>query len=90
MNYLKNTLYKKPKSRMLKTAGQKAILLYQRLTINKLPTCRYMPSCSEYAYEALDMHGILRGGWYSTKRLCRCHPWGGHGYDPVPERKTQC
>tara|TARA_Y100000996_G_scaffold149140_1_gene114857 strand:+ start:156 stop:428 length:273 start_codon:yes stop_codon:yes gene_type:complete len=90
MNYLKNTLYKKPKSKMLKTAGQKAILLYQRLTINKLPTCRYMPSCSEYAYEALDMHGILRGGWYSTKRLCRCHPWGGHGYDPVPERKSQC
>tara|TARA_B100001778_G_C18558027_1_gene616396 strand:+ start:760 stop:1032 length:273 start_codon:yes stop_codon:yes gene_type:complete len=90
MNYLKNTLYKKPKSKMLKTAGQKAILLYQRLTINKLPTCRYMPSCSEYAYEALDMHGILRGGWYSTKRLCRCHPWGGHGYDPVPERKAQC
>ena len=90
MNYLKNTLYKKPKSKILKTAGQKAILLYQRLTINKLPTCRYMPSCSEYAYEALDMHGILRGGWYSTKRLCRCHPWGGHGYDPVPERKAQC
>ena len=90
MNYLKNTLYKKPKSKILKTAGQKAILLYQRLTINKLPTCRYMPSCSEYAYEALDMHGILRGGWYSTKRLCRCHPRGGPGCGPVPERKAQC
>tara|TARA_X000000368_G_scaffold380264_1_gene335965 strand:+ start:299 stop:571 length:273 start_codon:yes stop_codon:yes gene_type:complete len=90
MNYLKNTLYKKPTNNILKTAGQKAIILYQRLTVNKLPTCRYMPSCSEYAYEALGMHGILRGGWYSTKRLCRCHPWGGHGYDPVPERKAQC
>ena len=86
MNYQK----KRSTNNLLKVAGQRAILLYQRLTVNKLPSCRYMPSCSEYAYEAIDMHGILKGGWYSTKRLCRCHPWGGYGYDPVPERKAQC
>ena len=86
MNYQK----KRSTNNLLKVAGQRAILLYQRLTVNKLPSCRYMPSCSEYAYEAIDMHGILKGGWYSTKRICRCHPWGGYGYDPVPERKVQC
>src|SRR5690606_6145476 len=48
------------------------------------PTCRYQPSCSEYAIEALQKHGAIKGGWIAAKRLMRCHPWGGHGYDPVP------
>ena len=48
------------------------------------PTCRFVPSCSAYAITALRRYGALRGGWLATKRLCRCHPFGGSGYDPVP------
>ncbi len=46
--------------------------------------CRYTPSCSEYAREALQKHGLAKGGWISLKRIARCAPWCGHGYDPVP------
>lgn len=56
------------------------------------PRCRYLPTCSEYAQEALEKHGVLKGGWLAVKRVCRCHPvaWlgGGSGYDPVPECKV--
>ena len=48
------------------------------------PTCRYVPSCSEYAIQALRKYGAIKGGWLAAKRLLRCHPWGGHGHDPVP------
>lgn len=47
-------------------------------------SCRYVPTCSAYALEALERHGALRGGWMTVRRLLRCHPWGAHGYDPVP------
>ena len=48
------------------------------------PSCRYTPTCSAYAVEALQKHGAARGGWLALRRLARCHPWGGHGFDPVP------
>ncbi len=50
------------------------------------PSCRYYPSCSEYARQAVVRHGPLRGGWLALRRLLRCHPWADWGYDPVPER----
>ena len=48
------------------------------------PACRHHPSCSEYALEAVARFGPLGGVWLAVKRLCRCHPWGGDGFDPVP------
>ncbi len=48
------------------------------------PKCRFTPTCSQYAIEALKKHGIFKGSWLAVKRISRCHPWGGHGYDPVP------
>jgi len=46
--------------------------------------CRYQPTCSNYALEALRKHGLIKGAFLSAKRILSCHPWGGHGYDPVP------
>ncbi len=46
--------------------------------------CRYQPTCSAYAVEALQKHGAWKGGWLAIKRIGRCHPWGGDGFDPVP------
>lgn len=48
------------------------------------PSCRYTPTCSQYAIEAVKKHGPLKGGWLALKRILSCHPWGGSGYDPVP------
>ncbi|MEN8150733.1 MAG: membrane protein insertion efficiency factor YidD [Planctomycetota bacterium] len=63
------------------------IRLYQ-VTISPLlpPSCRYTPSCSQYAVEALSEWGPIHGGWLALRRILRCHPWGGHGPDPVPPR----
>lgn len=48
------------------------------------PACRYVPTCSQYAIEAITKYGPLKGSWLAVKRLLRCHPWGGSGFDPVP------
>ena len=53
------------------------------------PSCRYFPSCSEYARQAVVRHGPLFGAWLAVKRVARCHPWGGLGYDPVPEESPK-
>ena len=60
------------------------VLLY-RVTLGKLlgGQCRYYPSCSQYAIDAVNKYGAVGGGWRAAKRVCRCHPWGGRGYDPA-------
>ncbi len=66
------------------------IRLYQK-GISPLfpPKCRFVPTCSSYAVQAIERFGVFRGGFLALKRLSRCHPWGGHGYDPVPEKKEK-
>ncbi len=65
------------------------VKIYQWMISPLLPkTCRYVPTCSEYAIEALRVHGPVRGLIMGTRRILSCHPWGGHGYDPVPPRGT--
>jgi len=63
-----------------------AVRGYQRATAGRPSPCRFTPSCSTYALESLETHGALKGTWLALRRLARCHPWGGEGYDPVPGR----
>ena len=61
------------------------IRFYQRaISPYFMPSCRYTPHCSKYGVDAISKHGAAKGGLLTLKRVCSCHPWGGHGYDPVP------
>lgn len=74
-----------PISRLLARVLILPIRFYQRF-VSPLtpPSCRFTPTCSQYAVEALQKYGPLKGLWLAVRRLLRCHPWGGSGYDPVP------
>jgi uncharacterized protein len=63
-----------------------ALIRLYKVTFSPLfaGSCRYTPGCADYMSESIARYGALRGGWLGTKRLCRCHPLGGHGFDPVP------
>ncbi len=75
---------------MLRDSLVKVIRFYQRSISPYLPaSCRYQPSCSEYAMEAIKTHGTLIGVWLGIKRIARCHPFGGWGYDPVPSKQEK-
>jgi hypothetical protein len=63
------------------------VRLYQVATAHRPSPCRYVPSCSEYATQALGAHGAARGTWLTVRRLGRCHPFGGFGFDPVPSAR---
>jgi uncharacterized protein len=64
------------------------IRLYQLLLSPLVgPRCRYLPTCSDYAAEAIASHGAAHGTWLALRRVLRCHPWGGSGYDPVPHAR---
>ena len=75
---------------MLKKLMILLIKFYQKCISPLLPNvCRYTPSCSQYFIEALQIHGVIKGSWLGIKRLLRCHPWGGSGYDPVPPKQNK-
>ncbi|WP_114759178.1 membrane protein insertion efficiency factor YidD [Flavobacterium sp. AG291] len=79
------------KLKSLLTAPFIALVRFYQIAISPvLPAaCRYSPTCSQYTIEALQLHGLIKGSWLSIKRILSCNPWGGSGYDPVPEKKCR-
>ena len=71
--------------------AMRALVIGYRYSLSALlgRQCRFAPTCSEYAIEAIERHGAIAGGWLALRRIARCHPWGGSGYDPVPETLTE-
>lgn len=71
----------------MKAVALGLIRFYQSTLSKAIPSsCRYDPTCSHYTYEAIQIHGIIKGGWLGLKRIARCHPLGPSGYDPVPPK----
>ena len=66
------------------------LIRFYQIAISPLlgPRCRYIPTCSQYSLEAVQIHGAGRGVWLATKRICRCHPWCKGGFDKVPDKKS--
>ncbi len=75
----------RPPRHLLSAAPIRIIGLYQALRAGRPSPCRYLPTCSAYAVDAIERHGPGRGSFLALRRVLRCHPWGGHGLDPVPE-----
>lgn len=75
-----------PRHLSLAARGARSLVLgYQRAFAWRASPCRYVPTCSSYTVEAIEVHGAVKGVWLGARRVARCHPWGGHGWDPVPE-----
>ena len=84
-------------SSAVKAVIRALILFYQRFIspllhfgAGPMGGCRFHPTCSNYVLEAVETHGVIRGCWYGICRILRCHPWGGSGYDPVPQARANC
>lgn len=66
------------------------VKIYQKFLSPLCPgVCRFRPTCSQYMIEAITIHGVIKGIFFGIKRICRCHPWGGYGYDPVPSKEIK-
>ncbi len=74
-----------PRRHPVRGALMRIIRFYQALRAGHPSPCRYWPTCSDYALDAVERHGAARGSLLAVRRVLRCHPWGGHGVDPVPE-----
>lgn len=69
---------------MFKKLILKLLTIYQKISSLTPPTCRFVPTCSQYTKEAITKYGVIKGFWMGVKRICRCHPFNKGGFDPVP------